>query len=124
MFKILTVGILIFAAPLAAQAERSAVKPISYYMAHESELRQIMRACHDSAAYANTATCANVEAAAAGLSAQRNNPDLTSLLNDPRYWSMNPVARDGFLTNCQQGKVRDVALCRAVGQSALQEIRR
>lgn len=112
----------LFLLPVVAHADRAeSVHPVSWWMAHPAELRQVLALCHDNAAYARTATCGNAEAAASGLEA-RNAPDLASLLRDPRYWSANPIARAGELAKCRSGTSMFAADCPAVSQSALQAL--
>ena len=106
---------------LTAQAD-TVIHPVSWWMAHPAELRQVLAACHDNGAYARTATCGNAEAAASGLQA-RNPPDLASLLKDPRYWSANPIARAGAYAQCRAGTSTYAAECPAIARSVLQDLK-
>ena len=111
----------VFLLPAAASA--GAARSISWFMAHPTEMRQTIAACQDSSELANTATCINAEAAAAGLRARATaGPrDLVAMLSDPRYWSANPIARDGELVNCRNGTSMLPQFCRAAAQSAMQD---
>lgn len=113
----------VFLLPAASYADTS-TRPVSWWMNHPTELRQMIAACQDNAALANTAQCMNAQAAAAGRRARGNNPDLSAMLADPRYWSANPIARDGELVNCRNGTSMLPQFCRAAAQSALQDMRR
>jgi|SRR5271166_4858280 len=108
--------------PVSAVADEAA-HPISWWRAHPAELRRIIPICQDNSQLANTATCVNAEAAAAGLHA-RNTPNLAAMLADPRYWSANTFARDAELVNCRNGSSMYPADCVAAAQSALQDLQR
>lgn len=106
--------------PAVAYADPAPItKSISWYMDHPSELAVTMAACHDNSQLANTPTCVNVEAAYSGRKA-RSGPDLRAMLQDQRFWSANPIAREIAVARCANGTSTYPAECRAAGQSELQ----
>lgn len=119
--RALTVAALLV--PVAALADPAPIaKSVSYFEAHLQELRATLSICHDNAQFADTPTCQNAEAAASGLKARRG-PDLATMLSDPRYWSANPIARDGLLLQCQLGTAMEPRFCKPASQSALADLK-
>lgn len=110
-------------AMLACSQAHADIKDVRWYMDHPNDLRMTLEVCHSAAQYAQTPTCANAESASAGRMAQ-NAPNLDALLRDPRYWSLNPIARDGFLLQCRNGTALMPKYCGAAGSSLSQEIGR
>jgi hypothetical protein len=119
MRKVIAAAMLLL--PVAARADQPPAMPVSWWMAHPAELHRVIPLCQDNSRLANTATCVNAEAAAAGLRAQRTYVDFASMFSDPRYWSANPIARDGELVNCRNGTSLLPQYCKYAAQSALQD---
>lgn len=116
MRKLLLVVVLF---PLAAHAQApQPARPISWFKVHLADLAVTLSVCRDNSQYANTPTCVNAQAAATGLRGDRS-INLNALLSDPRYWSANPLAREGLLAQCQLGTAMEPRLCKYAAQSAL-----
>jgi hypothetical protein len=121
MRKIIAVVALL--SPGASHAGSPPAMPASWWMAHPAELRQVIRLCEDNNQLARTPTCANAEAATAGLNAKRTYVDFAAMFSDTRYWSANPVARDAELSRCAAGTSLQPQFCKYAAQSALQDRR-
>jgi len=117
MRKTMTAALLLL--PLAAHADRPPVaQPISWWKAHPHELAETLAVCRDNFQFARTPTCSNAEAASIALH-DRAYPNLNAMLNDERYWSANPIARESFLVQCQLGTAMTPQFCKAAARSAL-----
>jgi hypothetical protein len=82
-------------------------RDIPWFMAHPGIQQQTLKVCHSNSAYTALPDCANAEAAGAGLMRQeyeRSSSGSRSSLNlsSPTYWSTNPIAREGVLTQCKR----------------------
>jgi hypothetical protein len=131
-----TLATIIFALALPAAAIAGTTDPVTprdvaYYMAHPAIQQQTLRLCHSNAAYMTLPDCANAESAGAGLmrrdylSANRSSNVLN--LNDPAYWSSNPIAREGVLAQCRRhgpGDELAYPYCRVAAASKLNDLKR
>jgi hypothetical protein len=91
-----------------AQAQ-SAKGTVSWFMANDADRRAMLQACADDEALARRPVCANaVEASnrvarARRAAAMARTPSPSEVLNDPRYWASNRMARAGALVECNGG---------------------
>jgi len=120
-------------APIAVIAETTdpvTPRDVAWYMSHPAVQQQTLRVCHSNAAYMPLPDCANAESAGAGLMrrdyerAVRSNNSLN--LNDPAYWSSNPIAREGILAQCRRrgpGDELAYPYCRVASESKLNDLR-
>lgn len=123
--------VLALAIPAAAHAQSAMTAPVTprtvaWYMAHPSVMQQTLRVCHSNAAYMPLPDCANAESAGAGLMKREYQQASNGLnLNDPAYWSTNPIAREGVLAQCRRrgpGDEMAYPYCRAAAASKLNDL--
>lgn len=93
--------------PIAAQAQ-PAKGTVSWFMANDADRREMLQACADDEALARRPVCANAVAASnrvarARRAAAARTPSPSEVLNDPRYWASNRMARAGALVECNGG---------------------
>lgn len=133
--------ILAVAIPAVASAQsdydpmRSPVTPrdVRWYMGHPTVMSQTLRVCGSNAAYADTPDCQNANSASAGIMGQvyaqanqrsmASNPALD--IQNPAYWSANPIAREGILTQCRRRGPGDdlvAPYCGAAARSKLNSL--
>jgi hypothetical protein len=105
----------LIALPLAANADPRAQHEVPWYEAHYAARIATLKLCHRDETYGRLPDCANAERAADGVMYGKG--DSHNFLNNPEYWSENPIARAGALTDCKAGRGMMLPYCSAIQQS-------
>jgi hypothetical protein len=87
--------------PAAALARQPALHDIAWYSAHDRERQVTMQMCHNNQSLQLASDdCANAERAQATVPFRGSREPL-AYLDDPAYYSANPVFRQAVLNVCQ-----------------------
>jgi hypothetical protein len=109
--------------PVAAFAQQPALHDIAWYAAHDQERAVTLRMCHNNQTLQLASDdCANAERAEATAVFKGTDRDPLAYLDNPAYYSANPIIRQGVLNACQHpenpGNQMYVAHCAAARASA------
>jgi CDP-diacylglycerol pyrophosphatase len=112
--------------PAAAFARQPALHDIAWYAAHDRERQVTLRMCHNNQTLQLASDdCANAERAEATAVFKGTDRDPLAYLDNPAYYSANPIIRRGVLNACQHpenpGNQMYIAHCAAARASAESE---
>jgi hypothetical protein len=109
--------------PIAAFARQPALHDIPWYSAHDQERLTTLKMCHNNQTLQLASDdCANAERAEATAVFKGTDSDPLAYLDNPAYYSANPMIRQGVLNACKHpenpGNQMYIAHCAAARASA------